>query len=347
MRSRRAVLRGGAAAGTALMASWGFDAVAKIAPPPITGLGFIAVSADGRLIAVEYDGRIALYDWRTGQIVRVPSPERLHAPSFSPDGRTLAAVRGAASAGHIVLIDARTFDMTPVANSTQDFEKFSLRFQPGSRRVAYAAGRIAAPAAIVLQDVGEQTSRELLDRTVGFHDVSDLCFMAPNELVFQARGPRHPALAQQVAALGRRSTDRVQYRLRIEDGPGFAIPTPLEPQLDTRTGIPFGDGVSSLCAARNGSALAWTGISQTKPHQGGSAVGKGPINYEAFEQRDGRITQLTERQTYTFACAISDDGGTIAFTEDPDRGMEFDLTILDRRNNTATPTGLLRKLRAG
>ena len=73
------------------------------------------------------------------------------------------------------------------------------------------------------------------------------------------------------------------------------------------------------------------------------------------ERMAGRISRRNPLRGRTLAgivmstggcISISDDGDTIAFTEDPTRGLDFDITIVDRRAGTIVPTNLLAKLRA-
>jgi hypothetical protein len=94
--------------------------------------------------------------------------------------------------------------------------------------------------------------------------------------------------------------------------------------------------VYSLSASWDGAVFAWNGSSTSQ---------RGLGSYEAFERRNGQVVQLTERRTFTHSCAISGDAGTLAFTEDPARGLDFDLTIVDLRSGAVIPTGLLAKLR--
>jgi hypothetical protein len=246
--SRRTVLSRGAAVGVALATpACMFGYGGKIAPPPIAGLGDIALSPDGRIVAVQFrepktgESRLVLYDWGSGRVTRVPYPidTRLASPCFSPDGRFLAAVRGGRN-GDVAFIDLKTYEIKSLAleNKTSNYERYCLRFSPNGRQVVYAEDRIAATTGIVLRDIAGATSRELLDPALGFLNVSDLCFAAPDEIIFQARIPRAAGLVQHLRTLGYELTDQIQYSLKFGEipVPGFAEPALLDPQFDTRRG---------------------------------------------------------------------------------------------------------------
>ena len=308
----------------------------KIAPAPISGIASIALSPDGHKIAARFeDARtIVLYDWTTGEVTRIPhAPDTtMDYPAVSPDGQSLAFIQfdRQKRPGSVALVDLRTLEtrILPGDQVTADFERFEPRFSPDGRRLVYGVQRIAAPNGIVLLDRDGAPPRELLNPALGFYSVSDFCFVAPNEILFQGRAPRDSEFVEYIAALGRNKVDNVQYRLRFDakPGPGFDRPEIMVPQLDPRPGNTA--DIRQLCASRDGPQLAW-------------------LNDRAiFERRDGLTTQVAGRTGLTFGCAISSDGGTIAITENPGLIDDYDLTILDRRTGAIIATHLLAKLRA-
>lgn len=330
--------------------------------PILTGIGQVALSPDGRIVAAIYkddssvsenrgrDHQLVLFDWRSGEVTWIPHPSlpRLDNPQFSRDGRELTVARRRMATRHdgevvlsndIARIDLRTFEMRPATSDGGSKQFYSLSYDRNGQRLALLwQDVVGGRSGIGLIERSGTAVREVLDSRFAFYSLADLCFVGSEDLLFQARSPRHPALASQVTSLGFRSTDNMQYRLRLVGAAsGGAEPEILVPQLDSR-GRTF--PIGRICASADSAVLAWTARSLT------DADGRGRFNYEVFERRAGRVTQVTHLATYSQACAISGDGNTIAFTESPERTFDFDLTILDRGDRRVIRTDLLRRLRA-
>ena len=240
----------------------------KYGPPPITGLHQIAVSPDGEVVAASYTDpqssstRVALYAWRTEKVTRLdvssgfvaeestdlssvsgkprPTSSILSAgyPAFSSDGQTLAITRhtGWSANWDVALVDLRTRAVKSITRRLGLQTASSPRFAPTRHQIAFSggAGRFTGHRRgeiIRLADLGGNEIRDLTDPEKGFYQVSDICWLAPDTLLFQARSPEDEALAAQVLAMGRAVVDLLQYQVRLPTtfGPTFAVPKLLTP----------------------------------------------------------------------------------------------------------------------
>ncbi|GEM_PF-4540088 len=302
-------------------------------PGPFTGLGPIALSPNGSTVATLYKGSLVLYDWRRETVTRLP--DWLAEPTFSPDGRWIAGRDGDGQISSLELDTGRLVAFTKEAKPA--FAPICPRVSPDGRKIAVATASASNDSSISLVDCEKREVRRLIPAKFGFYSVSDLCFVGRGEILFQAAAPRDPMLAQQVKAIRDGFvSENYQYRLIFdpEASTNHGDVSVLTPQLDTRPSLAH--QIQGLCASRSGAVLAWLGQSP------------GPkYGYEVFDRQGGVTRQATSRTSYTYACAISDDGNTIAFTEDQSRGLSFDLSILDRRSGAVIETRLLAKLDGG
>jgi WD40 repeat protein/DNA-binding SARP family transcriptional activator len=111
--------------------------------PPVRGPGFPAgpsFSADGSRVAAAFgrtnrpDGAVRVVDLVTGSVETFPSPEYVNDVSFSPDGRSVAAVGGAPSA-EVYLIDLESDDVRRITNPG-DHGLVSVAWSPDGRHIA-------------------------------------------------------------------------------------------------------------------------------------------------------------------------------------------------------------------
>jgi WD40 repeat protein len=110
------------------------------------GLGLVALSPDGRRLAVGGYPGLALLDTSTGRVLATADAHRsVYWVAFSPDGSQLAVASGpdlpaGFNDGTIALLDPRTLDLRRVLRRIDATTFTSLAFSPDSTKLAYGGG---------------------------------------------------------------------------------------------------------------------------------------------------------------------------------------------------------------
>lgn len=307
-----------------------------------------ALSNDGRLLAVSRDGTIGLLDWRADKLVVLPPSTGVRSmggPTFSPDGRSLAAVIG--HDGEFAIFDLATLQATQVHKSDCWFRS-SPAFQPDGNAVLYSTGGF--PEYFCLYDFSSRTTSIPLKREDGFYATGEPVFVAPNKVLFAGMGPRNSSVASSVESLGASKTSGfVPYHLEIGGMPEIVYPELVRRGVQLTKGM--GSGPGSFAASRNGDRVVFIDRSLTEEDR--VARGEfGRFRYDLFMIEGGVTRQITHLEAYLARLAISYDGHTVAFgiqstsTGDPSDARRLDLIIMDLRTNVLTRIDLIARLDA-
>jgi hypothetical protein len=308
-------------------------------------IGTYDLSPGGRVIAFDTyvnPGRSnspGLYDWSTGTLTRLPTLPGfdLSSPSFSSDGTRIALVANPVSrtdSSIIAMFDVRTshYTLLPEAhlNLPHDLRRgriWSVIFQPGTDRILYSHSKWTGLSMIGLADRKVTT---ILPQENGFLDIGGLTFAGPNEIWFEAIGPRLPRLKTSLVS-------GVPYLFSLPLG---SEPDILFPQFNHLPDMVAGAGYTSVAVASDFKTIVALGLNRDAP----SSWGHG-YNWEIFRlTRDCQATQLTNLRGYLQSTAISHDGSTACFGASPTYGAPQDLFLLDLASNRVTPTHLLNAI---
>jgi len=315
-------------------------------------LEVFAPSPDGRVVAFQYhdlsagqnDLGLGFLDLQSGKLTRIPNPpgKQLSEPSFSRDGKRLAAAMGnlhSLAATQITIIDPATLKTVTTVNPNP-WEVAYPVFQPGSDNVLFVATNPGVPKQLRLLDLANNDEHSILDPAEGFYTIFQPSFVGPDDVLFQAMSPRDLALKQSaVDLLGKDRYDpalRITYRLHFGERPEIFLPELTR----SRTG-PLLPGIPYLTASRDGETIAFIGLSIADPYNEHHQY-----NYEVFALRNGQERQMTNLRSLLAYAHISFDGMTVAFGSDPTRRKIVDLFVLDMRSGKVTATGLLNKLQS-
>lgn len=305
------------------------------------------LSPDGRTVAFSYCDRndlhcrLGLLDLRNEKIVRIPAPsgKQLTYPSFSYDGKRLAAVMGDAvkrGPSQIVVIDLATLHITQVTEGRET--RHYPVFQPRTNNILYVVGGMGVFHHLRLLNISDRTEAIILDERSGFRVGLDTpYFVGPTEIIFAAIAPADPELVTAVINIGRRKTDLITYRLLFGGRPEIIL---KQVQGNTeKIGGARRPNISNITASESGKIMVFIDLSATEPYQKG--VG---YNLDLFKMERGRLTQLTNSRSHLAYAHVSYDGSTVAFGSDPTRRSQFDLFILDMKTGKARPTHLRKRL---
>ena len=302
------------------------------------------MSPDGKLVAFQYQHkpqglhRLGLINLETGALTPIPAPQGKHlgSPSFSYDGKRLAAVIGdnsAFSVSQIVVIDLATIQLTQVTEGREP--RYYPVFQPGTDQILYVVGGLGIFYHLRLLNISDHTETTVLEKQDGFLVViSRPSFVTSTEIIFQAIAPSDPELKDAVKQLTESEFAQVSYRLRFGDHPEL-----LFPHVESNRKAFFRPGLSWLSASENGNHVVVVYLSNVEPRTKG--VG---YNYEIFKLENGKLKQLTNVRSHIQAAHVSYKGSKVAFGSDPKRRREWDLFVLDMKTGKIRATNLLERL---
>lgn len=292
-----------------------------------------ALSNDGRLLAVSRDGTIGLLDWRADKLVVLPRPpgfRLMGGPSFSPDGRSLAAVVG--HDGHIAIFDLATLQATEIHKSDCWFHS-SPAFQPDGKAILFSTG--GSRNYLCLYDFSTRATSIPLTRENGFYAILSPMFVGPRRILFVGIGPKNSSVASSVESLGVSKTSAfVPYYLEIGGMPEIAYPELVRRGANLTMGM--GGGPGSFAASRNGERVVF--IDRSLSEEDRAAREKaGRFRYDLFMIEGGVTLQIAHLEAYLARLAISYDGHTVALgiqsksTGEPSDAQRLDLVIIDLR----------------
>ena len=297
-----------------------------------------AVSPDGRVVAFQFLGPkgrgVGLYEWQTGKLTRVPNPPDTYAgePSFSYDGKYLAMgiqKRTEGAASNIAVVDLTTLALTQLTHGDPSSHRIMGNpvFQPGTDDILYVEHSILVPGQLKLLNISTGAETVVLEPNNGFYTIFRPFFVGPEEVYFQAIGPRNKDKKKDVEDLGASAgATTLTYRLHFG-----GLPEIVWPELQRGRKNPQQPSVVYLSASKGGKTIV--GI-----------VGEKDF-YEIFELKDNiKLMRLTSLEGNSSMANISYDGTTVAFGFDTIRGRNHDLFILAMQSNKVTPTNLLAKL---
>lgn len=327
-------------------------ASAQRSPAP-SRLPDFALSNDGRILAISRGGAIGLFDWRADKLALIPRPAEISSmggPSFSPDGRSLAAAVSS-DAGNIAVFDLATLRATGVHKS-DCWLGSSPKFQADGGAVLFSTGGFSKY--LCLYDFNKHTTSFPLDSENGFYAIGSPTFVETGKVLFVGIGPRNSTLASSVESLGVRETSAtVPYHLKIGGVPEIAYPELLRRSAKLTKGR--GGGPVSFASSRNGKKIVFIDRSLTEEVR----LTKdeiGPYRYDLFMIEDGVTRQITHLETYLAYPEISYDGHTVAFgiqskpipkfKDQPPGPGRLDLAIIDLRTGVFTRIDLIARLDA-
>jgi len=307
-----------------------------------------ALSNDGKILAVSRDGTIGLLDWRVDKLVVLPRPAGVRlmgGPTFSPDGRSLAAVVG--HDGEFAIFDLATVEVVGFHKSDCWFQSSPI-FQPDGNAILFSTG--GSRAYLCHYDFSTRTTSIPLKREDGFYAMGEPMFVGPNKVLFIGIGPKNSSVASSVESLGVSKTSAsVPYHLEIGGMPEIAYPELVRRGAKLTKGM--GGGPVSFAASRNGERVVFIDRSLTEEDR--AAREKfGRFRYDLFMIEGGVTRQITHLEAYLARLAISYDGHTVAFgiqskaTGDPSDARRLDLVIMDLRTKVLTRIDLIDRLDA-
>lgn len=307
-----------------------------------------ALSTDGGLLAVSREGSIGLLDWRTDKLVILPRPPgvgSMGGPSFSPDGRSLAAVVG--HDGEFAIFDLATLQATQSHKSDCWFRSSPI-YQPDGNAVLFSTGGF--PKYLCLYDFSKRTTSIPLKREDGFYVLGEPMFVEHGKVLFVGIGPRNSSVASAVESLGVSKTSAfVPYHLELGGMPEIAYPELVRRGARLTRGM--AGGPASFAASRNGERVVFIDRSLTEEDRVGREKA-GRFRYDLFMIEGGGTRQVTRLEAYLAHLAISYDGNTVAFgiqsksTGEPSDAQRLDLVVVDLRTNELTRIDLIARLDA-
>jgi len=264
-------------------------------------------------------------------------------PSFSPDGRSLAAVVG--HDGEFAIFDLATLQVTQSYKSDCWFHSSPV-FRPDGNAVLFSTG--GSRTYLCLYDFSKRTTSIPLMREDGFYAMGEPMFVGTNEVLFVGIGPRNSSVASSVERLGvSRTSASVPYHLEIGRMPEVAYPELVRRGAKLTSGM--GGGPAFFAASRNGERVVFIDRSLTEEDRVAREKA-GRFLYDLFMIEDGVTRQITQLEAYLARLAISNDGHTVAFgiqsksTGEPSDASRLDLVVLDLRTNVLTRIDLIARL---
>ena len=307
-----------------------------------------AISPDGRIVAFQFlapspgPRGLGLYDWQTGKLIRIPNPpgKILREPSFSPDGKQLAAVELDLKRAHpyrIAIVDIDTLKISELMDLGPDMISYPV-FQPSTNNIIYddySYGTVPHHLRLFIR--GENRSDILFEPKNGFWSgIFRPSFTSSKEVIFEAIGvaDSNTELKQEVLYLTGSNASKVAYRLDFGK-----IPEVLFPKMEKSREQPYDICFSSLSSSSEGKIMAYIGTSLK------SKLNKiNQINYDIFTIKNSVFSQLTDLRSLMAYAQISYDGNFVAFGSDPSRKKNFDLFIINLSNNNVVSGNLLEKI---
>lgn len=271
-------------------------------------------------------------------------------PSFSPDGRSLAAAISS-DAGNIAIFDLATLQMTGLHRS-DCWLGSPPKFQSDGSAVLFSTGGF--PQYLCLYDLNKRTTSIPLARENGFYAIGSLGFAEAGKALFVGIGPKNATLASSVESLGVSKTSAfVPYHLGTNGVPEIAYPELVKRGAKLSKGM--AGGPASFAASRNGEKVVFIDRSLTEEDRV-ARERAGQFRYDLFMIEGGVTRQVTHLETYLAHLAISYDGHTAAFgiqsrpasefKDKPSSPGRLDLAIIDLRTGVVKRIDLSARLDA-
>jgi WD40 repeat protein len=291
----------------------------------------LALSPDGHLVAVQFTDHEAhkpgfgLYDWKNRDFTPIPAPPDSRAyidPSFSPDGKSLVAV----SDNQLYLIDLATLKARKITDNSQGFKESPV-FAPDGSGVLYVGSN---PARLEFVKFPDLTEIEVLEAKDSFGTISPPAFGGPDRVIFQATNPRNPEIARQLEQFPdpRPQTDIHTYGLKFGATPELILKNLW---IEGKGRNRWFSGQHDLRASRDGLRIILIDTVDGSP--------------ELFLIEHDSLRQLTHLHAELHLPAISFDGSTVAFADDPGHSARYNLSILDIATGKIVSPGLLGRLK--
>ncbi len=343
--TRRAAAGGLAAVGAAALAA-PLLIDQPLPPLPTTarrnGLRHVAVSPNGEVIAfvfswwiepsspVRYGYGVGLYDLSSQRIRRIrnPLPRTLGSPSFHHSGFRLCCTLGWGGLGYdqaISVVDLPGQATSVIIQPQQQAIRGNAVFLPDSDRLVMSEGPVGHrhPVDISAYEADGTRAECIMSEEEGFRGVRFLQATGPLRVIFSGYGPV--------------GSPRCEMALQT------ARPSEARPYWEAE----FGQRPRMLCWDLTGLASTPNGSMMVGFTRKGRWI---HCNRHGFEQhlvridRDGVSTPLMELGGWPQNPAISADGETVAFLNDPSRDFERDIIIFRRSTGVLRTTGLRERI---
>lgn len=305
------------------------------------------ISPDGEKIVFEYVEReekskklgLGLLEWKTGKLRRIPYPEgkQLSQPAFFSDSKhlLLRLVKDRAMQSQLVKMNLNTLAYETLTPNARIIRSNPV-MQPNTNNVLYADYRDST-FMLVLLNLDTQKEQIVLSSDNGFFKIMRPSFIAQDEIIFQARGPRNAALAEKASEITGHGASVVSYRLKFGHLPKF-----FSESAEREAYRPFGEGAFySLSASEAGNVFAFVSVNPREP-----AHGNGKIIRELHQMKEGQISQLTNKQGTLVMSGISYDGSIIGFLADYLEPKTSDLFIYKLGTGEVISTNLRDRIKS-
>jgi len=343
--------------------------------PPLTiDTTRLSVSPDGKTIGFKYRsltaavGGAGLFEWQTGKLTRVDFLPLF----FSTDGAQIGALsdEGIALYDRASLERVRVVKAEPYVDARQIGSLFlPLAIQPGNEAVLCRL--VGSNEGLAIVDLRAGTHRILVppeDRT-GFYSISWAGFVAPDEIVFTAMGPRDGVLRAALEDLGANVVaSPMPYRLKFGELPRVAYQDIVRPYLALKQEKPplLGEPPVVYGASRGGERVVAVGVPPEEFDRLRQDTKRRTAKLEQNSRRSGwaeilvieqgAMRRVTHVDAYIGGAAISYDGSTVAFgvyakplsefNYEPALRRPFDVSIVDLNTGVVTETNLIERIAA-
>ena len=317
-------------------------------------LADLAVSPNGDVIAFQYNSgpnlsnpAIALLEWRTGKLTRIPNPSDswLSSPSFSNDGKKIAvSITKDHISSEIAIVDLSTMHVSQVTNSESEVRfnkprrrvKFDPIFSNDDNSIVYLEYDVLVSNRrhISIVNVADGKESSVIDESHGFYSIFKPFFSSSGEIYFNAEGPADALLKSKVNSLWEKNSEfnELSYKVKIGDGADLLFPD-FQVKMKGKGHL---SNIHSLAGAENAKIIVFS--SAIDPNT------KGLYEHEIYKYDNGSAIQLTNIKSFIHYVRISRSGDVVAFLEDPTRHKNFDISIFDARDGRIREANLLTEL---